>query len=63
MFEWSEEQVAIRDAVRRFVSEEIKPTVEDLEHGGLGHLGTDPGPRYRWDPWRTRHCALTPVSC
>jgi hypothetical protein len=33
MFEWSEEQVAIRDAVRRFVEEEIKPNVEELEHG------------------------------
>src|SRR5580658_4523616 len=33
MFEWSEEQVAIRDAVRRFVEEEIKPLVDELEHG------------------------------
>ena len=33
MFEWSEEQLAIRDAVRRFVDEEIKPNVEELEHG------------------------------
>jgi acyl-CoA dehydrogenase len=33
MFEWSEEQLAIRDAVRRFVAEEIKPNVEELEHG------------------------------
>jgi alkylation response protein AidB-like acyl-CoA dehydrogenase len=33
MFEWSEEQLAIRDAVRRFVEEEIKPQVDDLEHG------------------------------
>jgi hypothetical protein len=33
MFEWSEEQAAIRDAVRRFVEEEIKPNVEELEHG------------------------------
>jgi hypothetical protein len=33
MFEWSEEQVAIRDAVRRFVEEEIKPHVEELEFG------------------------------
>ena len=33
MFEWSEEQLAIRDAVRRFVEEEIKPNVEELEHG------------------------------
>ena len=33
MFEWSDEQLAIRDAVRRFVEEEIKPNVEELEHG------------------------------
>ena len=33
MFEWSEEQLAIRDAVRRFVEEEVAPNVEDLEHG------------------------------
>ncbi len=33
MFEWSEEQLAIRDAVHRFVAEEIAPNVEELEHG------------------------------
>jgi hypothetical protein len=33
MFEWSEEHLAIRDAVRRFVEEEIAPNVEELEHG------------------------------
>src|ERR1700684_4299638 len=33
LFEWSEEQLAIRDAVRRFVEEEIKPNVEELEFG------------------------------
>src|ERR1019366_8396461 len=33
MFEWSDEQVAIRDAVRRFVAEAVKPNVEELEHG------------------------------
>ena len=33
MFEWSEEQLANRDAVRRFVEEEVAPNVEDLEHG------------------------------
>jgi acyl-CoA dehydrogenase len=33
MFEWSEEHLAIRDAVRRFVEEEVKPKVEELEHG------------------------------
>jgi hypothetical protein len=33
MFEWSEEQLAIRDAVIRFVEEEVAPNVEELEHG------------------------------
>ena len=33
MFEWSDEQLAIRDAVRRFVAEEIAPRVDELEHG------------------------------
>src|SRR5271156_1245462 len=33
MFEWSDEQLAIRAAVRRFVDEEVKPNVEELEHG------------------------------
>ena len=33
MYEWSEEQLAIRDAVRRFVEEEVTPNVEELEHG------------------------------
>src|SRR3954469_23073047 len=35
MFEWSEEQLMIRDAVRQFVEAEIKPRVEELEHGDL----------------------------
>src|SRR5580698_937656 len=35
MFVWSEEQLAIRDAVRRFVEEEVKPHVDELEHGDL----------------------------
>src|SRR4051794_36685706 len=33
MFEWSEEQVMIRDVVRRFVDTEIRPHVDELEHG------------------------------
>jgi alkylation response protein AidB-like acyl-CoA dehydrogenase len=33
MFEWSEEQQAIRDAVRSFVEAEVKPLVDELEHG------------------------------
>jgi acyl-CoA dehydrogenase len=35
MFEWTEEQRMIRDAVRQFVEKEIKPHVEELEHGDL----------------------------
>jgi acyl-CoA dehydrogenase len=33
VYEWSDEQLAIREAVRRFVAEEIEPRVEELEHG------------------------------
>jgi acyl-CoA dehydrogenase len=35
MFEWTDEQRMIRDAVRQFVEKEIKPHVEELEHGDL----------------------------
>jgi alkylation response protein AidB-like acyl-CoA dehydrogenase len=33
MIEWSEQHLMLRDAVRRFVEDEIKPRVEELEHG------------------------------
>jgi alkylation response protein AidB-like acyl-CoA dehydrogenase len=33
MFEWSEEQLMVRDAVRQFVEKEIKPNLTELEHG------------------------------
>ena len=35
MFQWSEEQLMIRDAVRQFVEAEIAPKREELEHGDL----------------------------
>ena len=35
MFEWSEEQLMIRDAVRQFVEAEIAPRRDELEHGDL----------------------------
>src|SRR5262245_61543389 len=35
MFEWSEEQQMIRDAVRQFVEAEIATKREELEHGDL----------------------------
>src|ERR1700730_3546222 len=35
MFEWSEEQQMIRDALRRFVDEEIRPHRQELEYGDL----------------------------
>ena len=40
MYEWSEEQQMVRDAVREFVDKEIRPLREDLEHVGdeLDHL-------------------------
>jgi len=33
MIEWSESQLMIRDAVRKFVEAEIQPRLEELEHG------------------------------
>jgi alkylation response protein AidB-like acyl-CoA dehydrogenase len=35
MIDWTEEQQMIRDAVRRFVDEEVRPHVEELEHGDM----------------------------
>ena len=35
MFEWSEELQMVRDAVRTFVDNEIRPHREELEHGDL----------------------------
>ena len=33
MIEWSEQHVMIRDAIRKFIEVEIKPRLEELEHG------------------------------
>lgn len=33
MIEWSETHLAMRDSVRKFVEAEIKPNLEELEHG------------------------------
>jgi acyl-CoA dehydrogenase len=33
MYEWSDEHLMIRDAMRDFVAKEIKPNLEELEHG------------------------------
>jgi acyl-CoA dehydrogenase len=35
VFEWSDEQLMLRDAVRSFIEKEIKPHVWELEHGDL----------------------------
>lgn len=35
MFEWSEDDLAVRDAVRAFVDKEVRPLQDDLEHGDL----------------------------
>ena len=35
MFEWSEEQMMVREAVQRFVEAEVVPNIEALEHGDL----------------------------
>ena len=39
MYEWTEEQQAITDAVRRFVDEEIRPQLDDLEYDGMPPYG------------------------
>jgi alkylation response protein AidB-like acyl-CoA dehydrogenase len=35
MYEWSEEHQAIASVVRRFVDEEIRPHIDDIEHHGV----------------------------
>jgi alkylation response protein AidB-like acyl-CoA dehydrogenase len=35
MIEWNEMQLAVRDMVRRFIDAEIKPRLEDIEHGDM----------------------------
>src|SRR4051794_11111782 len=35
MFEWPDEMQMIRDAIRQFVDNEIRPQREELEHGDL----------------------------
>ena len=33
MYEWSDEHLMLQEAVRRFIDDEIRPHVEELEHG------------------------------
>ncbi len=35
MFKWSDEHQMVRDAVKRFVDDEVRPHVDELEHGDL----------------------------
>ena len=35
MFAWSDEEIAVRDAVRSFVDKEVRPLQDNLEHGDL----------------------------
>ncbi|HSL58381.1 MAG TPA: acyl-CoA dehydrogenase family protein [Acidimicrobiales bacterium] len=35
MIDWTDEQQMVRDAVRRFVDDEVRPHVDELEHGDL----------------------------
>ena len=35
MFQWSDEHEMIREAVKRFVDDEIRPHVDELDHGDL----------------------------
>jgi alkylation response protein AidB-like acyl-CoA dehydrogenase len=39
MIEWDETQLAVRDMMRRFVDEEIKPNLMELEHGTVPPYG------------------------
>ena len=39
MYEWSDEHRAIAEAVRRFVDDEIRPVLDDLEFGDLAPYG------------------------
>lgn len=35
MFEWSDEQLMVRDAIRGFIEAEVVPKIDELEHGDL----------------------------
>lgn len=35
MYEWNEEEVMIQDAVRKFIDKEVKPKLNEIEHGDL----------------------------
>ena len=39
MFEWSEEQLMLRDAIRKFIAEEVVPNIDDLEFGDMAPYG------------------------
>jgi len=39
MYKWSDEQLAIAEAVRRFVDDEVRPILDDLEFGDLAPYG------------------------
>ena len=35
MYEWSEEQLMVRDAIRRFIDAEVVPQIDAVEHDGV----------------------------
>ncbi|MBD0324260.1 MAG: acyl-CoA dehydrogenase, partial [Aldersonia sp.] len=35
MFEWSEEDLMVRDALRGFIDKEVRPHIDELESGAL----------------------------
>ncbi len=39
MFAWSQDELAVRDAVRSFVEKEVRPLQDELEHGDLPPYG------------------------
>ena len=59
MIEWSESQLMIRDAIRRFVEAEIAPHVEELEHG---HLPPYAILRKMYPALRPDHMARAPLA-
>src|ERR1700690_3911349 len=69
MIAWSEQPLMIRDAMRKFVDAEIKPRLEELEHGDtppydilrkmMRTFGIDQGERQRFEKQIAREKART----
>ena len=42
MLEWSDVDVAVRDAVREFVDKEVRPHIDALESGDMEYMELEP---------------------